>query len=92
MELDEMQVCLGCRKTISLLVDGYRCLDCPFFFCRPCAEYHFGKSSVSPTTGKLDRACIEQAILAWPFMTGDQDSAFELFKSNLNSSRQDQSK
>lgn len=29
-------------------------MDCSFFFCRPCAEYHFGKTDVSPVTGRKD--------------------------------------
>lgn len=53
-ELSEWQVCLGCRMRINLLRDGFRCLDCPFFFCRPCAEYHFGKTDVSPVSGIRD--------------------------------------
>lgn len=53
-ELDERQICLGCKQRINLLIDGFRCLDCPFFFCRPCAEYHFGKTDVSPVTGEKD--------------------------------------
>jgi hypothetical protein len=43
-ELNERQICLGCKRRINLLIDGYRCLDCPFFFCRPCAEYHFDRT------------------------------------------------
>jgi hypothetical protein len=52
--INRSQICLGCRKRIDLLNDGYRCLDCPFFFCHPCAEYHFGKTDVSPVTGLRD--------------------------------------
>jgi hypothetical protein len=52
-ELDEIQICLGCKKRINLLeIDkekaGYRCLDCQFYFCRKCAEYHFGKTDTRP--------------------------------------------
>lgn len=59
MSVRQHQICLGCKKQIDLLDDGYRCLDCPFFFCRPCAEYHFGKTDVSPVTGLKDRPIVE---------------------------------
>ena len=49
-----LRTCAGCRKAVDLLVDGFRCLDCPFFFCRPCAEYHFNLTDVSPVTGRRD--------------------------------------
>lgn len=53
-ELSERQICLGCKKKINLLIDGFRCLDCQFFFCEPCARYHFGKTDISPVTGEKD--------------------------------------
>lgn len=57
-EMDEIQICLGCRKRINMLEHdpakaGFRCLDCPFYFCRACAEYHFGKSEVRPADKEL---------------------------------------
>lgn len=55
-ELAERQICLGCRKRINLLVDGFRCLDCPFFFCRPCAEYHFGRTPLDLIASNLATA------------------------------------
>ncbi len=53
-ELDEIQICLGCRKRINLLEtgiekEGFRCLDCAFYFCRPCAQYHFNLTDERPS-------------------------------------------
>ena len=74
MSVSREQTCLGCKKRIDLLEDGFRCLDCPFFFCRACAAYHFGETDVSPVTGRQDiNAPLREGVRALHDMVDQTD-------------------
>ena len=35
------RLCMGCRKPMWLSVEGFRCLECKYVYCRSCAKDHF---------------------------------------------------